>query len=52
MNKMMKQAYKRCKKIWLNCKRNSQRKKTVEATAGGGVVKAIASGRKQLVKSR
>ncbi|HHY05097.1 MAG TPA: YbaB/EbfC family nucleoid-associated protein [Thermoanaerobacterales bacterium] len=48
MNKMMKQVQKMQKNM---AKLQEELKeKTVEATAGGGVVKAIASGRKQLVK--
>lgn len=48
MNKMMKQVQKMQKNM---AKLQEELKeKTVEATAGGGVVKVIASGRKQLVK--
>lgn len=47
MNKLMKQVQKMQKDM--EKLQDELKEKTVEATAGGGVVKAIANGKKQLV---
>lgn len=47
MNKLMKQVQKMQKDMVKL--QDELKEKTVEATAGGGVVKAVASGKKQLV---
>jgi len=47
MNKLMKQVQKMQKDMVKL--QDDLKEKTVEATAGGGVVKAVASGKKQLV---